>query len=293
MDSSIKLNQNQFNRDFSIPTQIHQPQKLASTVENDTRTAQSRPLLKTEEIVPNTVPPLTKELEDTITVGSINTPFWADDPNILLFQITSLFPTQTMSYNEQLNAITRLVILLSILLFFVLKKPSFLIVGIFTMFIIWIVHYSTIKKIEALENPVNDILFDKDVSSGSQKEVFDTPPTTNPFSNVLLTDYVSNPQKKPAPPIDDKKTQDAILTSAKELVSRAHPTMPELAERLFTNLGDNYDFEKSMRQFVSNNATTIPNDQQGFSDFCYGDMISCKEGNLFACARNLTRHQNM
>ena len=294
MDPSVKLNQSQYNRDFSVPQQVHQPQKMAVPVEDDARQAQTRPLLRTEEIVPNTVPPLSSDAGSKKGLEGKQVPFWADDPNILLFQITALFPTQTMTYNEQLNAITRLVILLSILLFFVLKKPSFLIVGIFTLFIIWVVQYSTMKKIEALENPVNGILMDQDVPANiDPAEIYDTPPTSNPFSNVLLTDYASNPQKKPAPPIDDVKTQDAILSSAKELVARAHPTLPELADRLFSNLGDNYEFEKSMRPFVSNNATTIPNDQQGFSDFCYGDMISCKEGNLFACARNLTRHQNM
>lgn len=294
MDSSIKLNQSQFNRDFSTPPQVHQPQKMANTVETDAQEAQTRPLLQTEEIVPNKVSPIATGFVDGTKSGKNPVPFWADDPNILLFQITALFPTQIMSYNEQLNAISRLVILSSILLFFVLKKPSFLIVGIFTLFIIWVVQYSTMKKIEALENPVNNILLEKNISGNiDPAELYDNPPTTNPFSNVLLTDYVSNPQKKTAPPIDEIKTQDAILSSAKELVSRAHPTIPNLADRLFSNLGDNYDFEKSMRPFMSNNATTIPNDQQGFSDFCYGDMISCKEGNLFACSRNLIRHQNM
>ena len=290
MDTSIKLNQSQFNRDFSTPPQVHQPQKLATHDDTD---AQSRPIMKTEEIVPNAVAPLSADPHVVSNTGLKHTPFWADDPNILLFQITALFPTNTMTYNEQLNAISRLIILLSVLFFFVLKKMSFLIVGIFTLLIIWIVQYSHMKKIEALENPVSKIVLDKDNDAYVEpEEIYDTPPTGNPFSNVLLTDYASNPLKKPAPPIDDAKTKDAILSSAKELVARAHPTMPELADRLFSNLGDNYDFEKSMRPFVSNNATTIPNDQQGFSDFCYGDMISCKEGNLFACARNLSRHQN-
>lgn len=294
MDTPVKLNQAQFNRDFSSPPQVHQPQKVATPF--DTNVNVQRPLLNSEEIVPNKVPPisLASAGNETGVLTKKTTPFWADDPNILLFQMTALFPTQTMTYNEQLNAISRLVILLSVLLFFALKKPSFLIVGLFTLFIIWVVQYSTMKKIEALENPVNGILIDQDVSANiDPAEIYDTPPTTNPFSNVMLTDYVSNPQKKPAPPVDDIKTQDAILSSAKELVARAHPTMPELVDRLFSNLGDNYEFERSMRPFVSNSSTTIPNDQQAFSDFCYGDMISCKEGNLFACARNLTRHQNM
>ena len=40
--------------------------------------------------------------------------FWAEDPNILLNQtyILEFFPTHIMSYNQQLNAITRTVLLL-------------------------------------------------------------------------------------------------------------------------------------------------------------------------------------
>lgn len=298
MDSSVKLSQ--YNtRDFSVPTQIHQPQKIAATAEADAKEAQKRPLLKTEEISPNTVLPVGGGV---VGLGGARVgpepPFWADDPNILLVQFTALFPTQTMTYNEQLNAISRLVILFSVLFFFVLKKPTFLLVGIFTLFLIWVVQYSTMKKkIEALENPTDQILKKRGVVFGDGEEeeavAFDEPPTTNPFSNVLLSDYTANPQKKPAPPIDDPTTQNAILKNAKELVSRAHPTIPDIADRLFSNLGDNYEFERSMRAFHSSSSTTIPNDQQAFSDFCYGDMISCKEGNLFACARNLTRHQNM
>ena len=51
-------------------------------------------------------------------------------------------------------------------------------------------------------------------------------------------------------------------------------------------------FEQSLRQFTSNPGSTIPNDQGAFADFCYGSMVSCKEGNQFACARNLSRHIN-
>ena len=36
--------------------------------------------------------------------------------------------------------------------------------------------------------------------------------------------------------------------------------------------------------------TTIPNDQDGFANFCYGDMISCKENNGMACMQNMPPH---
>ena len=60
----------------------------------------------------------------------------------------------------------------------------------------------------------------------------------------------------------------------------------KLDSRLFKDLGDNMIFDQSMRAFYATPNTQIPNDQKAFAEFCYGDMISCKEGNAFACARN-------
>jgi len=45
-------------------------------------------------------------------------------------------------------------------------------------------------------------------------------------------------------------------------------------------------FDRSMVQFNATANTTIPNDQKSFAEFCYGDMISCKEGNALACTRS-------
>ena len=76
------------------------------------------------------------------------------------------------------------------------------------------------------------------------------------------------------------------------MVIEQNPGQPDIADKLFTDLGEQFVFEQSLQPFYSNSATTIPNDQAGFADFCYGSMVSCKEGNLFACARNLDRHTN-
>ena len=64
----------------------------------------------------------------------------------------------------------------------------------------------------------------------------------------------------------------------------------ESQDKLFKDLGEQYTFEQSLRQFHSNPNTRIPNDQKSFAEFCYGNMVSCKEGNLFACARNKMNH---
>ena len=69
-----------------------------------------------------------------------------------------------------------------------------------------------------------------------------------------------------------------------------NPTFPGMIDKLFNSFDDHFEFEQSQRQFFSNPATTLPNDQGGFAEFCYGEMISCKEGNRYACTRDSARY---
>jgi hypothetical protein len=120
----------------------------------------------------------------------------------------------------------------------------------------------------------------------SAENIFDMPSPENPFSNVLLTDIHGRPDKKPAGPAYNATINQRILDSAKEAVINANPDQPDITDKLFKDLGEQMTFEQSMRQFYSNPSTLTPDDQQAFAEFCYGSMISCAEGNKFACARN-------
>lgn len=122
--------------------------------------------------------------------------------------------------------------------------------------------------------------------------VFQKPDSNNPFGNVLVTDYITNPQRKPAPPSFNENINLEIIEQAKEFVRKSNPDQPDITEKLFKDLGDEYIFEQSLRPFTSTASTTIPNDQESFSEFCYGSMVSCKEGNAFACAKNVARYNN-
>lgn len=142
---------------------------------------------------------------------------------------------------------------------------------------------------EGFANPALEVLKGYPMNA---TETFDKPSSDNPFSNVLLPDYEYNTKKKPAPPAFNQNVNATILEQAKQLVIDQNPGQTDIADKLFTDLGEQFVFEQSLQPFYSAPATTIPNDQAGFADFCYGSMVSCKEGNLFACARNLDRHTN-
>jgi hypothetical protein len=230
---------------------------------------------------------------------SSSPPFWSTNPNILFSQkyLFDFFPTKDMSPNQQLNTITRLVIVLAVIGFFITRNNRIIITAIVTIIAIYVYYKNTqpsktgeegFDYLEKYINPTSQII----ENPAPSESVFQNPDSTNPFSNVLLTDYDFNPFKKPAPPSYNENINNNILLQAKKLVNEANPEQPNISDKLFKGLGDEMDFEQSLRQFNSNPNTTIPNDQQAFTEFCYGGIVSCKEGNLFACARNLSRYTN-
>jgi len=233
-----------------------------------------------------------KNLDDT------KIPFWLYNPNILLDSryINELFPVDTMSYEQKLNAISRSVIFLTLIVFIFTRSIRILIISGITLFSIYMLyHYNekeTEKTKETFENQANVILDRYNFTEKDKAEVFQEPQPENPFGNVLIPEYEYNPNRKPAPPSFNDNVNDTILKQAKKMVSELNPDQPDISDKLFTDLGDNLMFEQSLRQFVSNPSTTIPNDQTGFAEFCYGSMISAKDGNLFALARNLPRYNN-
>ena len=241
--------------------------------------------------------------KNTEKTNTESIPFWAENPNILFQKeyLLEFFPVESMTYNQKLNSITRTVILLTIVGFVVSKHMRVLVVSGITVFAIYLLHFyhekekdkKDVKKmsleiIENFDNPA--VAYMKEAKIQIRPDTFDIPTPSNPFSNVLNTDFNDKPNKKPAPPAFNANVNNEILVKAKKMVSEANPDQPDIADKLFTDLGDQFVFEQSLRPFYSNAATTIPNDQGAFADFCYGSMVSCKEGNNFACARNMSRH---
>jgi len=227
-------------------------------------------------------------------------PFWTENPNVLLnpSYITEFFPSADMSYNQKLNAVSRMIVLLTAVVFFITGTFRSILFGVFSLGAIYLVHYyhgSDKKKADAFtglggqtakDSPALSVIENPEKVLVSPVEVFDKPTAENPFSNLLVTDINGNPSKKPAPPAYNDQVNRNILDAAKDSVLKANPGQPDISDKLFKDLGEQMTFEQSMRQFYSTPSTTNPDDQQAFAEFCYGSMISCAEGNKFACARN-------
>ncbi len=234
----------------------------------------------------------------TIENKEMNVSFWANDPNVLFRPqyLTEIFPSSDMPIEQQLNAVTRLIIYFTIIMFAFTGYARTLVISSITIGSIFLVYKHKYNKNQSAEgfNTVSNVVMDTlhDQNINIKDDLFQAPSVDNPFSNVLMSDYDYNVDKKPAPPGYNEAVSTDILTQAKQLIRETHPDQPEIAEKLFTDLGEQYVFERSLQPFYSTANTTIPNDQKAFAEFCYGSMISCKEGNQFACARNLARHTN-
>ena len=249
---------------------------------------------------------------------SMKIPFWSEDPNILLKSeyMFEFFPTENMTYEQKLNAITRLILIMTVVGFVVSQNIRLLVVSVITLPAIYLYYVYQTKEMQkkegkkvkfenfdtapsSLSGPVTAALGQtwqgslNPIGNIDPSQVFEPPSAQNPFSNVMMTDYDYNPNRKPAAPSFNENINHDILGQAKQLVKNANPDQPDIADKLFKDLGDQLYFEQSLRPFNSNPSTTIPNDQGAFADFCFGGFISAKEGNSFALARNLARHQNV
>ena len=74
------------------------------------------------------------------------------------------------------------------------------------------------------------------------------------------------------------------------VMETSFPDDPDLEKKLFKDLGDEIEFDRSMHNFYTTPNTKIPNDQDKFAQFCYGDMPSCKEGNALACEKGAFKY---
>lgn len=226
----------------------------------------------------------------------MTTPLWINDPTILLNKnnIFDLWPTATMTYDEKVNAITRFIILISILGFIFTMKINILFIGITTLAVIFIVLKMKKPKItknnleEGFEVEGNKVknLYDKKTIidpvtlESVLRENYKEGTKKNPFSNVLLTDIGDDPKRKSAPPSFNVDVDEEITKNVKKSVQFMNPDIKNTNKQLFSSLTDNFYLDQSNRAFFSTANTKIPNDQKAYGEFLYGNMPSAKESNV-------------
>jgi hypothetical protein len=187
--------------------------------------------------------------------------FWVNEPTILFNKkyITQLWPYSYLTYDEKLNAITRFVILITLLGYVLINRFIIIVLGLIVVGIIVLLH----KKKEGLLFPYYGVNDQQDIEQN------------NPFGNVLMTDYKFNPNKKEVNADYTPDLENSINRKIKDFIVQENNDNNEIYN-LFNNIGDQFSFEQNNRQFYTNPSTTIPNKQDDFLSFCFGTLPSEK-----------------
>ena len=252
-----------------------------------------------------------------------STPFWLNEPTILFNKkyIASIWPSEKMSSAEKLNAISRFVIAASLLGYLITLNLKMILVAVVTLAVIAIL-YNVQRNQQAKNTSTDDDDGNgngngnkdsvknnknkgKDAKSNEKvkegftnamlyselKSEYTNPEENNPMMNVLLPEISYDPNRSEAAPAYNPEVEKDLNNKTKDYVvdttfgDGTKKQQEYIRRKLFSDLGDNYNFDFSMRNFYTNPNTTIPNDQGGFANFCFGDMISAKEGNDYALGR--------
>ena len=194
--------------------------------------------------------------------------FWIDDPTVLFNSkyITELWPYSSMSMNEKLNAITRFIILVTLLGYMCLNRYIVLILGLILMGVIIFVY----RMQPVHENMSNYYEISKQQNIESN----------NPLGNVLMTDYKYNPYKTETITDYNPVVEATINVSVKSFILQNNKDNADMPNSMSV-LGDQMVLEQSMRSFYTNPVTTIPNGQEQFLKFCYGELPSEKPLQIF------------
>ena len=221
----------------------------------------------------------------------MTTPFWFNDPIILFNKesILEIWPTQQMSFEAKLNAISRLVIFMSLLGFIFTRNLNLIIIGIVTLAIIFTLYKLRKQSIVKFKEGFS-------VNSSIQPSALSPAPMTtnpvtlesvlrsefhpttkkNPFGNVLLTDIADDPNRKAAAPSFNPDVYDEITSSVKKQTQMLNPDIINTNKQLYGDLYDSYTLDNSMMRFYSTANSRVENDQGAFSKWLYGQMPSGK-----------------
>jgi len=229
----------------------------------------------------------------------MTTPFWTNDPSVLFNKdsITQLWPNQKMTNEAKMNAVSRLVILLTILGFMLTRNIKIIFIGAITLAILFTVYKfrkqilvnSLIQNVGTTEGFSNKMTTDSKISTDSKttynpvtletvlRSNFHPTTKKNPFGNVLLTDIADSPNRLAAAPSFNPDVYDDIDSAVKKQSQMLNPGIKNTNKQLYGDLKGNYDLDNSMMRFYSTANTRVENDQGSFSQYLYGDMYSGKE----------------
>lgn len=231
-------------------------------------------------------------MSNTDNKEAASVPVWFEDPLVLMKhnQMTQLWPQDSMSRNEKINAISRLVILLTILGYALTRSIMYVVTGIATLSILGVLFFTSKKgegknptKVEGFQSGSLNAFSEKEevlkpILKKSSSNKVTMPTEDNPFMNVMLPEISTNPTRGPAAPAYERPIEKDINAKTKDAVMENFDDNEKIRKKLFSTLGDNLEFENmAQHNFYATANTEVPNNQKKFLEFCYGSLPSGKE----------------
>ena len=192
--------------------------------------------------------------------NGVSSVFWIENPKILLNKefITDISFNNNMILEEKLNALTRFIILVSLLGFLLMNEKSILLLGLTFILVIILYYYYLKDNVSFKENMLSTFTFSKNEQN-----------INNPFDNDLVGNKVRVS-------INESNPDDDYDENVKNTISDINIDNDASGE-LFDSLESNIGFYDSNRNFNS-----VPiNDQESFLKYAYGSLPSEKNTSVF------------
>jgi hypothetical protein len=213
--------------------------------------------------------------------------FWYHDMYVIIQsnRLTEFFPTKDQTLEERFNALVRLSLYSSIILYYYNKNYRYFSIFIGTLLLTYYVYTNSPEKsvkdadIEVVNKPKASDNKNEGVESleNLEQPVCTRPTLDNPFMNVTMKDYLN---------VDEKTQQivdrPAACDTTDENVKRSMDEM--FNHNLFKDVNDVFGKMNSQRQFYTMPNTKIPNAQDDFAKWLYANPKTCKEDQEF-CLR--------
>jgi hypothetical protein len=214
--------------------------------------------------------------------------FWYHDMSIIIQsnRLTEFFPTNDQTLEERFNALVRLSLYSSLVLYYYNRNYRYFSIFIGTLLLTYYVYTNSPEKrvgdddieVKPKASSTTD-KNDKGVESleNVEKAVCTQPTLDNPFMNVTMKDYLN---------IDEKTQQMVDRPAACDTTDKnVKQSMDEMFNHnLFKDVNDVFGKMNSQRQFYTMPNTTIPNAQDDFAKWLYANPKTCKEDQEF-CLR--------
>jgi len=180
----------------------------------------------------------------------------------------TFFPSSTMTLAEQLNALCRFTLYLSVIVFLIKNDTTIFFAPILMAILSYMMYNAHTQNKNNDGKVIENMGLQRDKYT---KQVCQPPTIDNPFMNVLISDYKDNPRRPKACRLSGRTKQQATKF---------------FNHNLYRSTDDIFQKNSSDRQFYTTPITTIPNDMDGFAKWLYRSPPTCKEGNGNKCYIN-------